>query len=125
MDVLRGNVSGARLAVVGAFVIAFTGYAALLLYGRASATTIVAIRSDTEIVIAADSLRIGQKEIGDKEDPRPQNVCKVFASRGAIFAITGWIGKIGATRAPADVVGEVLAKRATIEGAALEIVDPL
>jgi hypothetical protein len=80
----------------------------------ASATMIVAIRTDDSFVIAADSQRTFQAHEGRP----PIAVCKVFSANGAIFAMSGWQSHRSEGLDGEAIVAEALSQRPSILSAA-------
>lgn len=86
----------------------------MMLCGAASATTIVAYRTDAHFAIAADSLRSHEVRLGKTQS----RACKIFEQAGAIFAMSGIHSPVFD---PKQVVREALTGRTSIRDAAVAL----
>ncbi|MGH7334692.1 MAG: hypothetical protein ACREKS_18495 [Candidatus Rokuibacteriota bacterium] len=86
---------------------------------RASATTIAVYRSETHLVIAADSLTTPK---GSGQVPAPYTVCKIFSVGEALFAVGGVLPRTLNLRGD---VADILARRSSIQAAADEMTQVL
>lgn len=111
-----------RPAVLGPAVALFLGASCIpQIIHSVHATTIVGIRTPSQVVIAADSL--GTARASRIETNRP--VCKIFSVNDAAFGVSGLtMAQPGDFDAVKSIAG-VLKKRNTLSGAADDIADRL